>query len=433
MNEGEPRLRSVIGFPSAVLLVVGGVIGVGIFVNPAVVAHDLGSPTLILLAWALGGLIALAGALSYAELGRRMPNTGGEYVYLRTTFGPLAGFLFGWTTLLVVHSGGMAAVCIVFARNLNLLVGGGLDERAVVIATLALLGAVNCAGVKAGNGLQGGLGLLKCLGIAALIAVGLLVVSPAHPPRPEKPLIGIQGFGAAMIPVVFSYGGWQTANYVAGEMKNAPRVLSRALVVGVLIVIVLYLLVNVACLRALGASALGATLTPVADVLTRGLGDVGGKAAAAGVALSALAFVSQGMLTGPRVTYAMARDGLFFRALGEVGERARTPALAVAFQAIWAGVLAFSGRYDQILSYVVSMNFLFFGLTAATLFFLPRRPGDRLARICAGVFIVAAALVVGSAFWAFPVNSLIGYLILVLGIGPYLFWRRRSGVRAAVA
>lgn len=410
------------------MLVVGGVIGVGIFVNPGVVASVLNSPGPILLAWALGGLIALTGGLAYAELARRMPTTGGEYVYLKSTFGPLTGFLFGWTSLLVVHSGGMAAVSIVFARNLDLLLGGGLDERAIVIVTLAVLAAANCASVRTGNGLQATLGLIKCLGIAAIVAVGLFVVAPAAEPTRQASHHGatLKAFGAAMIPVVFSYGGWQSAAFVAGEIKDPARVLARALIVGLLAVIALYLLINLAYLRALGPVGLGGTLTPAADVLKRGLGANGGVAAEAAVALSALAFVSQGMLTGPRVTFAMARDGLFFRSLARVGAETRTPAAAIALQAVWTGVLALSGRYDQILSYVVSMNFLFFGLTAATLLVLPRRAGDGLNRICAALFVGASVLVVGSAFWSFPVNSLIGYVIMAAGIGPYLFWRGRA-------
>ena len=217
-------LRAEIGFPSAVMLVIGGIIGVGIFVNPAVVAHGLTSETLVLLAWVLGGVIALLGAFVYAELAARMPNTGGEYVYLRDTYGPLAGFLFGWTTLLVVQTGGMAAVTIVFARNLNVLVGGAFPERVVVVATLAGLAAINCLGVKSGNGVQGVLGVLKVLAIVALILTGLFFVPQIGlKTAVAAPTDSLKSFGAAMIPVVFSYGGWQTANYVAGEIRNPAR------------------------------------------------------------------------------------------------------------------------------------------------------------------------------------------------------------------
>ena len=435
-------LRVAIGLPSAVIMVVGGVIGVGIFVNPAVVARSLHSPELALAAWVLGGIIAMLGALVYAELAARLPGTGGEYVYLRDTYGPLAGFLFGWTTLLVVHAGGMAAVTIVFANNLNVLAGGAIPERAVVVAVLAALAAINCMGVKAGNGTQGFLGALKVIAIAALIFAGLTIAPhpgwlDANPDRAAAPGGVFKAFGAAMIPVVFSYGGWQTANYVAGEMKDAQRNLGRALVLGVTAVIVLYLLVNIACIRVLGIDRMAATLTPASDVLRVAIGPIGAKLASAAIALSALAFLSQGMLTGPRVTFAMARDGLFFRRIGEVAEGNRAPVAAIVLLAIWAGVLALSGSYEQILSYVTSMNFLFFGLTASCLFVLRAREAKAgtgallgfrapLHPWITGLFVLACVMVVGVSLWAFPINSLIGYGILLLGVPPYLYWRRRS-------
>ena len=433
-------LRVGIGFPSAVMLVIGGIIGVGIFVNPAVVAHGLTSPAQVLAAWAIGGGIALLGAFVYAELAARMPNTGGEYVYLRDTYGPLAGFLFGWTTLLVVQAGGMAAVTIVFARNLNVLAGGTLPERAVVVATMAGLAAVNCFGVKSGNGAQSLLGALKVSAIAALILTGLFIVPQVgFKPAAAQAVASanpFKTFGAAMIPVVFSYGGWQTANYVAGEIRDPSRNLARAILVGVIAVISIYVLVNIACVRALGVQKLGATLTPVSDVLQIATGPVGAALAASAIALSAIAYLSQAMLTGPRVYFAMARDGLFFRQVARVGDSSHVPVIAIILQAVWTGFLALSGSYEQILSYVTSMNFLFFGLSSSCLFVLRR--GDRVAGRKAsgylapfhpwttGLFVLACAVIVGFSFWAYPVNSLVGYAIMLLGVPPYLYWRSQA-------
>ena len=428
-------LRVAIGFPSAVMLVMGGMVGVGVFVNPAVVARSLHSPQLVLAAWIVGGVVALLGAFVYAELAARMPQTGGEYVYLRETYGPLAGFLFGWTTLLVVQAGGMAAVAIVFAKNLAVL-GLAAPQGVVVVAVLAGLAAINCLGVKTGNGVQGWLGLLKVAAIVALVVTGLFLVPRAAEPasvRAATPSLGfLKTFGAAMIPVVFSYGGWQTSNYVAGEVKDAGRNLARALVVGVIGVIALYLLVNLACLRALGVTALAATLTPASDVLQEAAGPLGAKFAAGAIALSALAFLSQSTLTGPRVTFAMARDGLFFRKVAEIADGSRVPAIAIVLQAVWTSLLALSGSYEQILSYVIATNFLFFGLSASCLFVLQRRGAAHtgfsapLRPFTIGLFILASVLVVASSFWAYPVNSLIGYAIMAAGVPPYLFWRRRA-------
>jgi basic amino acid/polyamine antiporter, APA family len=436
-------LRVAIGFPSIVMLVIGGIVGVGVFVNPAVVAKSLHSPELVLAAWVLGGCIALLGAFVYAELAARIPATGGEYVYLRETYGPLPAFLFGWTTLLVVQAGGMAAVGIIFAKYLDVLLGGGLPEKAVVVAVLAGLALINCLGVRSGNAVQAGLGALKVAVIVAVVAAGLLL---AHHPaplvvRPPGPLAStdmLKAFGAALIPVVFSYGGWQRAACVAGEMKDAGRSLSRALVVGVLAVITLYLLVNVACLRVLGVEGLGRTLTPTSDVLEQTVGPVGVKLAAGAIALSALGFLSHSTLTGPRIYFAMARDGLFFRRVGDVARASHVPVLAILIQAAWTSVVALSGRYEQILSYVTSMNFLFFGLCASCLFTLRRREradggsGSRhgfrapLHPWSTGLFMIACAVVVGSSFWTYPFNSMIGYAILLLGVPPYLYWRRAS-------
>jgi basic amino acid/polyamine antiporter, APA family len=266
-------------------------------------------------------------------------------------------------------------------------------------------------------------------------------VRGANPPHASLGLL--KAFGGAMIPVVFSYGGWQTANYVAGEIKNPARNLARALMAGVAVVIVIYLLVNVACLRALGVEALGKTHTPTSDVLALSVGPAAGRLAAAAIALSAMAFMSQSILTGPRVCFAMARDGLFFRQVAKVSG-SRAPAVATVVVAVWSGVLALSGRYEQILSYVVSMNFLFFGLSASCLFTLrwrerragrPTRPAFEAPwhPWSTGAFIVASAAIVGFSFWAYPINSLIGYAILLLGVPPYLYWRRRGPAPAVEA
>jgi APA family basic amino acid/polyamine antiporter len=213
---------------------------------------------------------------------------------------------------------------------------------------------------------------------------------------------------------------------------------------GVALVILIYLLVNVACLRALGVDALGKTSTPTSDVLALSVGPAAGRLAAAAIALSALAFMSQSILTGPRVCFAMATDGLFFRRVGSVSSGSRAPVIATLVVAAWSGVLALSGRYDQILSYVVSMNFLFFGLSASCLFTLRRR--ERRAGLTAklpfaapwhpwstGAFIAASTVIVGCSFWAYPINSLIGYGIMLLGVPPYLYWRRQGSLSPAVA
>jgi basic amino acid/polyamine antiporter, APA family len=429
-------LHVAIGLPGAVMLVVGGIIGVGVFANPALVARDVTTPAMALAAWGAGGVIALLGAFVYAELAARMPMTGGEYVYLRDTYGPLAGFLYGWTTLLVVHTGGLAAVTIIFARNFTVVTGLPWPEPVVGLTTLALLATLNAAGVGLGNAAQSGLGLLRLLAIAALVMAGLAMVPHgAEPPRPPPPGGALKGFAAAIAPVVFSYGGWQTSNFVAGEIRDPARNLSRALLVGVVVVITVYLLVNFAYLRALGLSALGASLTPTSDVLARAVGPTAGRVAAGAIALSALTFMSQSILTGPRVCFAMARDGLFFRAVARISETSRAPVAAIFVLTAWAGVLALSGQYEAILSYDVSMNYVFFALTATCLFVYrrgggdPHPPGFRAPAhpITTGLFVLASVAVVVASVWAYPLDCAIGFAILAAGVPVYGLFRRRQG------
>src|SRR6185295_8403885 len=259
MGEGhppaaDPGLARRLGLTDATLLVMGGIVGSGIFMNPYVVARQVGTPSLILGAWILGGLIALAGAFVYAELASIRPEVGGQYAYLREAFHPGVAFVYGWVLLLVTQSGGMAAVAITFARYCRELLPQTPVEP--VLATLALLGlsAVNCLGVRAGSGVQGSLMVLKTVGIVALVAAGLrgggapaATLAPSLAPASSPALV--LAMGAALVPVLFAYGGWQTAGFVMGELKEPRRDMPRALVIGVVGVIVLYLAVNLVCLR----------------------------------------------------------------------------------------------------------------------------------------------------------------------------------------
>ncbi|MBS0295850.1 MAG: amino acid permease [Proteobacteria bacterium] len=436
-------LKREIGLTGAVMLVIGGIVGAGIFMNPATVAKTLHSPVLMLGAWAVGGLIALLGSFVYAELAERMPETGGEYAYLRDVYGPIWGFLYGWTTLLVVQTGGMAAVAITFANYFQVLMGVQGGDKLLVGAVLAVLAGANCLGVKSGNWVQTLLGALKVIAITALVISGLVLVSDPKPlthPVLDRPMsFGlVEAFGGALIPVLFAFGGWQTANFVAGEIKNPRKNLARALLIGVGGVVLLYLAVNIACLRALGPAKLAATTAPAADVLRVAVGPLGAKLAAAAISLSALGYLSQSMLTAPRVYYAMARDGLFFRQLALVSEGRQVPVAAIVLQAVWTAVLALSNSYEKILSYVVAMNFLFFGISASCIFVLRRREkaaggpkgevGFRapLHPFTTGLFILACAVVVVASFVHDWLSSLIGYAIMAVGVGPYLYWRGKN-------
>ncbi len=433
MTEAHPHLVRRLGPFDVTMLVMGGIIGSGIFVNPAEVARHVGTPALIVGLWLFGGLVAMAGAFVYAELAARRPEVGGQYAYLRDAWGPMPAFLYGWSLLLVIQSGGMAAVAITFARYLLDIVDLGLPDWSVAVGALALLTAINCLGVRAGGTVQSVLMVLKIGAIGMLVLCGLLLAPAAAPSVRTAPetLTGLGAIGAALTPVMFSYGGWQTASFVAAEMRDPRRDLARGLVFGVLGVVTLYALVALACVIVLGPDGLAASPTPASDVMRRALGPSGATLIALGIAISALGFLSQGMLTTPRVYFAMAEDRLFFSGLAKVSGATHVPLRAILLQGAAACLIAVTGSYGQILSYVVSVDFIWFGLTGAALFVYRRRqressgfraPGHPWTT---GFFVAACALTVAGTIWNHPINSLIGFAILLTGVPVCLLWLKR--------
>jgi basic amino acid/polyamine antiporter, APA family len=429
-----PGLARRLGLFDATMLVMGGIIGSGIFINPYVVARQVHTPFLILGAWLVGGAVAMAGAFVYAELASLRPHVGGQYAFIREAFHPAAAFLYGWCLLLVTQSGGMAAVAITFARYFVEQARLPVSEAVVATVALAVLTAINCFGVKAGSNVQSAFMVMKTVAIAALVFCGLFVAAASGaPPSPllDRPLSLdlVTAFGAALVPVFFAYGGWQTSGFVAGELKRPERDMPRGLVLGVSGVVVLYLTVNLVCVRVLGPDGLAASLTPASDVMRRALGGPGATLIAFGIAISTVGFLSQGILTAPRVYYAMARDGVFPAAVGRLDPRTRVPVIAILLQGIVAIVVALSGRYEQILNYVVSVDFIAFGLTGAALFVFRSRgeagafrtPGHPFTT---GFFVAACWLVVLNTVIRYPANSAVGFAILAIGVPVYLFWRR---------
>ena len=419
------------------MIVMGGIIGVGIFTNPYVVARQVHTPALILGAWAAGGLIALAGAFIYAELSSQVTESGGQYVYLRQAMHPVVGFVYGWSLLFVIQTGGKAAVAIIFANHLFELFGiaaGEFTAALVGSAALALLTIINCIGVRAGTVTQNVLMVLKLLAIASLVIAGLTVTGP-NVPQTAPPLVAsstwqlLIAFGAALIPAQFAYGGWQTACFVAGEVREPRRTLPRGLLFGVLGVIVVYLSVNYVCVYALGAGGLAQTQTPASAVMRLALGSKGARLIAAGIAISSIGFLSQSMLTAPRVYFAMADDGLFFKQLASLN-RARVPAFAIALQGALAIVIALvASKYEQILNYVVSVDVIFFALSAACVFVFRRQrphtgdvfriPGHPFTTL---FFIAACGVITFSVIYESPLNSAISFGIMLLGVPAYFVW-----------
>ena len=431
----QPALVRRLGLFDATMLVMGGIIGSGIFLNSAEVARHVSTPLLIVGMWLIGGGIAIAGAFVYAELAARRPQVGGQYAYLRDAWGPMPAFLYGWSLLLVIQSGGMAAVAITFARHFLDLVHWPIADGWVAAGALAFLTAINCLGVRAGSNVQNALMVLKIAAILMLVVAGLWLAAPyAGPPSAAAPLppLGLIGaIGAALTPVMFAYGGWQTASFVAGEMRDPRRDLARGLLFGVIGVVLLYTAVAFTCVYVLGPQALAETRTPATAVMRLALGETGGNLIALGIAISALGFLSQGMLAAPRVYFAMAEDKLFFRRVAEVSETTRVPVVAILLQGAAATAIALTGSYGRILSYVVSVDFIWFALTAAALFVFRRRdkpsagfavPGHPCTT---GFFVLACLLTVAGTIWNHPADSAIGFAILAAGVPAFLYWRAR--------
>ena len=431
MTPGKPRGK--LGLFDAVMIVMGGIVGAGIFINPSEVARRVHTPALILGVWALGGVVALCGAFIWAELAARLPGAGGQYRYLREAYHPAVAFLYGWALLLITQTGGMAAVAVTFAVYFRRLAGVAWNESAIAAAVLLGLTGINCLGARAGSNVQSALMLLKTAAIAAMVAAGLALGGHAPAGAVVEAPAGfglLRAVGSAMVPIAFAYGGWQTATFVAGEMRDPRRDLSRGILAGVAAVITLYLAVNFVCLRVLGPEGLNRTSTPASEVMRTALGERGAQWIAVGIAISTLGFLSQGMLTGPRVYYAMARDGLFFQRVGRLSERSGAPVTAIVLQGVLAAVIACSGKYGEILNFEVTVDFMSFGMTAAGLFVLRRRdgPGKGTFRtpghpFTTGIFVLACAGIVASAIASSPANSAIALAILAAGVPVYWYWR----------
>jgi APA family basic amino acid/polyamine antiporter len=423
------------------MLVMGGIVGAGIFSNPYVVAKIVGRGELMLLAWGIGGVVALAGAFVYAELAARHPARGGHYAYMRDAFHPAVAFMFGWAILLVVQTGGIAAVAVTFARYFLAIVPLGVPDRVVAVIALAIVTTINCAGLRAGNAAQRTFMLLKIAAIAAIVACGILLLARGLGARDAMhagapPVTSVwMALAAALTPVMFAYGGWQTASFAAAEMRDPARDLARAMLYGVLGVVALYIAVNAVFILALGAGGLARTTVPAAAVVDQlsPRAHLGAAVIAGFVALSTLGFLSQAMFAVPRVYQAMAADGLFFDGVARVSPRTHVPTRAIALQGTLAAIVAASGTYESIMSYVISVDFIFYGLAALALFvFRARAKGAPPAAGYAipghpwttGFFMLASWGIVAATVHADPAHSLIGMTFLLLGLPAYFVWMR---------
>jgi APA family basic amino acid/polyamine antiporter len=431
------------------MVVMGGIVGSGIFINPYVVAQLVHTPAMILGAWIAGGALALVGAFIYAELADRMPKVGGQYAYLREAYHPALGFLSGWASLLVIGAGGTAAVAVTFAKYFHQLARSAIPENITAVVVVLAFTLINCLGVRLGSGVQSLFMVLRILAMALVVGCGtwFLWSSSRATHLPWRPLLDrpvsfdlLTVIGATMVPVMFAYGGWQTTNFIASEIREPRKNLPRALLLGVLGIIVLYVSVNFIYVQALGPRGLAATGTPASEVMRLALGNRGASMIAAAIAISTIGFLSQSMLTYPRVYFAMAHDGVLPRGMARVHSRNRAPIAAIALQGMVTSSVVLLGTYEQILSYVVVMDWLFFGLSASCIFVFRSREKhgvDAPASSDVGfrvpghpwttaIFVASSALIVIDTIYKYPRNAGIAVCILLAGIPIYFLVRGRS-------
>jgi len=434
------KLPRVLGLVSVVGIVVGTMIGSGIFIVPATVAADLKSPLLMLAVWVVGGVLSFFGALSLSELGAAYPQAGGMYVYLREAYGSLVAFLFGWTLFLIIDSGSMATLAVAFSSKylpqfVNL---SGPGTKIVAVLLIFFLAVINYLGVRLGAFVQNLFTLIKLAALLIVIGTVFLFaqgsVSHLRAPASASPISGLAGtFGVALVAALWALKGWEVATFSAGEVRNPEKNLPLGIFIGALLVIVLYLGANLAYLYAFPLETIAKSSRIASDAMNFAIGPAGASFIALTILISIAGACNGHLLTGPRVYFAMARDGVFFKRVSEVHPRFLTPHFSIILVSLWSFVLCLSGTFEQLFTYVVFGLWIFFGLTVAAVFILRKKKPD-LARpyktwgypATSALFVLAAACIsvntLINKFW----NSFVGLAIILLGIPAYLYWKRKQ-------
>lgn len=429
------ELPRKLGLIDATAIVIGTVIGSAIFLVPASIARSLPSAGMVLLLWTLSGGLSFFGALAYAELGAMMPATGGQYVYLTEAYGPLLGFLNGWASFLVIQTGAIATLSAGFSIYLSYFIPlGPVGTKLASVLLIAALTGVNYRGVRLGAGLQRLFTFLKVAGIGVVVASAFI-----HPRHIEAasgttpPDFAWTRFGAAMIACLWAYEGWSSLSFVGGEVKRPERNLPLGLGLGMAGLITIYLSANLAYLRVLPLSAIAASDRVAASAAEVSMGQIGGILVSLTILISIIGASNGTILTSARIYFAQARNGLFFKSVGDIHPRFETPHIAIAVQGIWAAVLAISGSYEILFSYVIFTAWIFYGLTVLGVMVLRHRAPDRARPYRMWGYPVTPLAFAGIAFWfvintviTAPGSSLIGLAIVAAGIPVYYVWRRSS-------
>jgi APA family basic amino acid/polyamine antiporter len=443
------ELKRALGQWAAVSIVVGTMIGSGVFLVPSTMIKSVGSVVMVFLVWIVGGLLSLAGALSYAELSAALPEAGGEYVYLREAYGPVWGFLYSWTQMWVAKSGSIATLAtgfflyfadffhqldgVLYTLPLPLGPGGRpLEIRYGQIGAIVLILALawlNYYGVKFGGGVQTAVTAIKVILIAAIILVGL---GFGHPEQHHQTAgsVGLAGFVAALVAALWAYDGWNNASMVGSEVHNPQRNLPRALIGGTVGVIIIYLLANAAYFYVLSPAEVGGSPRVAAEMVSRILGPWGGHAVSVAAMISIFAALNGSILSGSRVPYAAARDGYFFRALGRVNAQHRTPSAAILGLSLWSCLLVLSGKYDDLFNLVIFASWILYAMTAAAVLVLRSKRPD-LPRpyrtlgypVVPLLFVAGAAILLASTLVDRRRESLMGLGIMAAGLPFYFYWK----------
>jgi APA family basic amino acid/polyamine antiporter len=464
MAEEKNQLIRGLTLTDTTALVIGTVIGTGVFLKAAPMAQGVGSPTLVMIAWVAAGALSLAGALTYAELGAMMPHAGGEYVYLRHSYGNAAAFLFGWQRFIVAGSASIAALGAGFAVFLSAflplnqvwaerkftLIGQTINwqfgsKQVVAVAVILLLSALNCLTVAFGGKVQSALTILKIAGIAAVIG-GVFFFAPAvtwsnlATPAGTPEWSGFAAFGVAMLAALWAYDGWNNMPMAAGEVQNPGRNIPRALVGGMIVVMVTYCLANLAYFYALPVgevvtsnSTAHPNALPVASKAAQSfLGESGGRFVALAFVVSALGALNGSILSNARVPYAMARDGVFFASHARLSSSTRVPVIAITIQAFWSCVLALSGTFDQLTDCLLFASWIFYGLCASSVFVLRRKAPDKERPyktlgypVMPVVFVLVATWLVINTLVNKRVESVTGLVLIALGLPLYFYFKMR--------
>lgn len=429
-------LARLLGTLDLALAAIGIVIGSGIYLVPGLVLANVGTHPLVALGvWTAGGLLSFFGALTYAELGAMRPEAGGIYVYIRDAFGPLPAFLYGWSAFFVIATGAVATLAVAFSVYLGQLIPmSPIVSRIVSVGLIAVLATVNVRGTRRSVTLQNYTTIIKVAGLAGLGLVLTALGTPAAgltPPPNAAPTAA--GFGAAMISVLWAYEGWQYVTCLAGEARDPQRTFPRAITLALVCVALLYIITNIGYLSALGPTAVAQSQRVAADALAARVGSAAAGIVSALILVSIVSATNASVLSPPRITFAMARDGVFFSSLARVSPRFGTPAFAIIAGSVWAMVGAATGSFDQLLTYVVFAAWIFYGLGAVSLFVYRRTepnaprpfrvPGYPITPL---LFVAAAAALVLNTIVAQPARAAVGLGIVLSGVPAFYWWKRSA-------